>query len=95
MLTYRLAVDVRCYPREVPFRTCYAITDRWCIWLEPVDDGRVAVSLTPKDQRIAIELLLGELGNAPIDYALRAQIARETAGLYDSLVPTAVHGLTS
>jgi len=92
---HRLTVDLRCYPREVLFRTCYAFTDRCYIWLEPADDGRVAVSLTPKDDRIAIERLPGEFGNALIDYALRAQIAEDTAGLRDSLVRTAVQGLSS
>lgn len=91
---HRLIVDLRCYPREVLFRTCYAFTDHCYIWLEPVDDDRLAVALTPKDNRMATERLPGEFGNALIDYALRAQIAQETAGLRDSLMRAAVEGLS-
>ena len=90
----RLIVDLRCYPREVLFRTCYAFTDRCYIWLEPVDDDRLAVALTPKDNQIVTERLPGEFGNSLIDFALRAQIAQETAGLRDSLMRAAVEGLS-
>lgn len=93
--SHRLIVDVHCYPREVLFRTCYAFTDRCYIWLEPVDDDRVAVSLTSKDDRIVVEWLPGEFGNALIDYALRSRIAQETAGPRDSLVRAAVRGFSS
>jgi His-Xaa-Ser system protein HxsD len=92
---HRLIVDARCFPTKVLYRTCYAFTDRCYIWLEAVDNDRMAVSLTPKDDQIAVEQLPGEFGNALIDYALRAQIAQETAGLRDSLVSAAMTGLSS
>jgi hypothetical protein len=50
---HRLVVDVRCYPREVLFRTCSTYTDRWYIWLGPVDDERAPVSPRPKADRVA------------------------------------------
>ena len=92
---HRLSVDVRCYPREVSFRTSHVFTDRCYFWLEPVGDERAAGSLTPRDDRMVVERRPGEFGNALIDYALRAQITQEAAGLRDSLVDAAVQGVST
>lgn len=92
---HRLIVDMRCYPREVSFRTCYVFTDRCYLCLEPVGDERTAASLTPQDDRMVVERRPEEFGNAMIDYALRAQITQETAGLRDRLVGAAVQGVCS
>lgn len=89
---HRLLVDLRCYPREVVFRTCYAFTDRCYVWLERAADEHIAVSLTPRAGPAA-DNLPGDFGNALIEFALRAQIARETASVRDSLMQAAMAGL--
>ncbi len=93
MPAHRLLVDARCYTREVVFRTCYAFTDRCYVWLERVDDDQIAVSLTPRAGAAATDNLAGDFGNALIDFALRAQISRDTAAIRDSLMQAAMAGL--
>jgi His-Xaa-Ser system protein HxsD len=88
------AVDLRCYPLRVVYRSCYAFTDRAYLWLEFKDVENILVSIARKTPDENVGALVGEFANALVDYALRDQIAAETATVRDALVQAALGGAT-
>lgn len=88
----RLRVDLKCYGRDVIYRTAYAFTDRAFIWLEPGDGEEIVVALTPKTTDDDADQLGGEFGNALIDFALRQQVGVETRIIREAIFATAFQG---
>lgn len=86
----RVPVSLRCYAREVVFRTCYAFTDRAYLWLEPQEDQSLIVAITRKSAETDLDAIVGEFANALIDYALRHQITLETSSIRETLVRAAL-----
>jgi His-Xaa-Ser system protein HxsD len=85
----KIPVDVTLYPLEVVYRVCYVLTDRCYVWLERTSDTTITVALTPKVPSSDLVALSGEFGNLLIDYAVRHDIGRKTAGIQEAVFRTA------
>lgn len=85
----RFPLSLSCYSREVLFRTCYTYTDRAYIWLEPGADNELVVHLSRKSEKDDLRSVQGEFLNALVDYALRAQVSKETRVVRETLVKAA------
>lgn len=88
---FSLSIDTSVYPREAVFRTCYAFTDRYYIWLKRVAEGHViSVNFARKNLSSNIQELKGEFANALIDFTLRDNIERQTRNIRTTIISAAL-----
>src|SRR4029450_4736548 len=87
-----IPIDLRLYPLEVVYRTCYSFTDRAYLWLHSLGPDKIVVAITRKCP-LNIEELVGEFGNALIDFGLRRQVTVETQTVRTVLVNAALGGI--
>jgi His-Xaa-Ser system protein HxsD len=85
----RWQIDLELYPADAIFRACYKFTDRCFIRLERSGKRTVMAELRARDDKVDIDVLLGEFANELIDQRLRLDIARETKAVRDLIVTQA------
>jgi His-Xaa-Ser system protein HxsD len=85
----RWRIDLELYPADAIFRACYKFTDRCYIRLDRSDERTVMAELRARDDKVDIDVLLGEFANELIDQRLRLDIARETKAVRDLIVAQA------
>ena len=86
----RIELDRRVYDLETIFRAAYAFTDRSYVYLRRIDEDRVEVWLTPKEEGPQPESLGGAFLNELIDQRVRRDVAIETQVVRDALIEAAL-----
>jgi His-Xaa-Ser system protein HxsD len=88
--TLNVPVDLRVYPLEVLFRTCYAFTDRCYLFLDrDEDDARVTVHFAKKSDGTDLRAIAGEFCNELVSQRVMRDIAAETRPIRELIVAQA------
>jgi His-Xaa-Ser system protein HxsD len=85
-----LRVDLRVYPLQALFATCYVFTDRCYLHLVPEEDMSViVVQLARKLAECDLAAIAGEFSNELINQRVRNDVAAATKAVRDLIVAQA------
>jgi His-Xaa-Ser system protein HxsD len=84
-----IEVQESVYTLEALFKACYLFTDRCYLFLKRANDTLIEVHITPKNNMVSLDCLVGEFCNELIDQRLRADISRESGKLREIIVAQA------
>ena len=88
--TLSLLVDLRVYPLEALFATCYLFTDRCYLFLVPEDGGsEIIVHFARKQPDCDLNAIAGQFSNELISQRVRSDIAAETKAIRDLIIAQA------
>lgn len=87
----QICIDRSLYSDVAIFKTAYWFTDRFYIFLDSPNEGRVLVELRSKDpaQPSDLKAACAEFCNSLIDFRVRDLVAQETMGIRETLVTKA------
>jgi len=87
----QISIDRGLYSDVAIFKTAYWFTDRFYIFLDSPNQGRVLVELRSKDpaQSSDLKAATAEFCNSLIDFRVRHLVAQETGGIREALVTKA------
>lgn len=78
-----MSIDTSIHELEAVKRVCYAMSDRYSMRLERIDQTRISVTCSSMDGKALPPEFAREFDKAVIDYGIRVSLARQTAEIRD------------
>ena len=82
-------IDLKIYPLEVIYRTCYSFTDKYYLCIKESPKNTVIVNIKSQNEENQNDVE-GRFGNALIDFATRWSINKETSEIRNTLIKSAL-----
>ena len=84
-----IKVDLKIFPLEVIYRTCYVYTDNYYLWISRLDNNLVNIEIKNKEINENNQIK-EQFGNSLIDFATRWSVNKQTSSIRETLIKTAL-----
>ncbi len=85
-------LSLRVYPLDAVFGACYRLIDRFFVYLDQPEKGKLSVTITPKnpDEHSNLREIAGGFSNDLLHQVLRLRIGKKTGAVRDMIVGRAL-----
>lgn len=85
-------LSLRVYPLDAVFGACYRLIDRFFVYLDQPEKGKLSVTIAPKnpDEHLNLRKIAGDFSNDLLHQVLRLRIGKKTSAVRDMIVGRAL-----
>ncbi len=89
----RISINLSIYPLEAIYSTAYVFVDRFYIYFDSKNEGKVDVFLKPKEglNKKEIDSLEGEFMNELLNYSLRISLSKTNKKIRERVIERALY----